>query len=137
MDEKEVIERKLFSDTSRYQDIMDRPYQHSRAHLPMTQEDRAMQFSPFAALTGFNGLIQKRALNYQHKQYLSAAQQAQLQQRLQVGRTFTFDYFDGQSGYYSEVTGTIKKIVPDRGRLWLTSGDSLVVASMRAVRPAK
>lgn len=137
MDEKEVIERKLFSDTSRYQDIMDCPYQHSRAHLPMTNEDRAMQFSPFAALTGFNGLIQKRALNYQHKQYLSAAQETQLRQQLRVGCTLTFNYFDGKSGYYSEITGTIKKIVPNRGRLWLTSGDSLVIANIRAVRSAK
>ncbi|KRN58378.1 hypothetical protein [Limosilactobacillus secaliphilus] len=136
MDEKEVIERKLFSDTSRYNDIIDRPYQHSRAHLPMTNEDRAMQFSPFAALTGFNGLIRERAVNYKHKQYLSAAQQAAIRQQLQVGRTLVFDYFDGQSGYYQEIRGTIKKIVPQRGRLWLTDGDSLVIASIRAVRLA-
>lgn len=134
MDEKEVVERKLFSDTSRYNDIIDRPYQHSRAHLPMTNEDRAMQFSPFAALTGFNGLIHERAVNYQHKQYLSAAQQAAIQQQLQVGKTLIYDVFDGESGYYQEITGTIAKINPRRGRLWLTSGDSLVIANIRAIR---
>lgn len=134
MDEKEVVERKLFSDTSRYNDIIDRPYQHSRAHLPMTNEDRAMQFSPFAALTGFNGLIHERAVNYQHKQYLSAAQQAAIQQQLQVGKTLVYDVFDGESGYYQEITGTIAKINPRRGRLWLTSGDSLVIANIRAIR---
>ena len=95
-----------------------------------------MQFSPFAALTGFNGLIRERAVNYKHKQYLSAAQQAAIRQQLQVGRTLVFDYFDGQSGYYQEIRGTIKKIVPQRGRLWLTNGDSLVIASIRSVRLA-
>lgn len=134
MDEKEVIERKLFSDTSRYNDIIDRPYQHSRAHLPMTNEDRAMQFSPFAALTGFNGLIRDRATNYKHKQYLSAAQQAAICQRLQIGQPLVFDYFDGESGYYQEITGTISRIDPRRGRLWLTNGDSLVIASIRNVK---
>ena len=49
MDEKEIIEQKLFTDTSRYNDIMKRPYQHSKGHLPMPQSDRAGQFSPFAA----------------------------------------------------------------------------------------
>ena len=44
------IEKSLFSDTSKYRDIINTPRHVSQAHTPMTTEDRAAQFSPFAAL---------------------------------------------------------------------------------------
>lgn len=134
MDEKQIIEQKLFQDTSRYADIIDTPYQGPKRHLPMTQEDRAGQFSPFAALTGFNGLIAKKAVIYQKKEYLSAQEESALRAKLTVGSSWIFDYFNDQTGYYEEQTGTIAKIVPERGRLWLTNQRSLVIANIRAVR---
>lgn len=39
MDEKKLIEKQIFNDTSQYQDIMDRPYQPSKRHLAMNQLD--------------------------------------------------------------------------------------------------
>ena len=47
-------EQAQFNDTSRYNDIMDMPRHVSHAHLPMTGRDRAGQFAPFAALTGYH-----------------------------------------------------------------------------------
>ena len=35
-----------------FSDIIDRPHPTSAAHRPMPLQDRAAQFSPFAALTG-------------------------------------------------------------------------------------
>lgn len=134
MDEKEIIERKLFQDTSAYADIMDYSYQGARRHLPMDQEDRAGQFAPFAALTGFNGLIGKKQVLYQNKDYISVAQEAAIRSRLKVGATLIFDYFDGQTGYYEEQSGTIEKVDFTRGRLWLTNQESLVIANIRSIR---
>lgn len=53
------IEKSLFSDTSKYRDIINTPRHVSQAHTPMTNEDRAAQFSPFAALTGYHQLLAK------------------------------------------------------------------------------
>lgn len=40
-----------------YQDIIDLPHPVSRRHPQMPRIDRAAQFSPFAALTGYEDLI--------------------------------------------------------------------------------
>ena len=40
--------------THRYDDIIDLPHPVSKKHPQMPSEDRAAQFSPFAALTGMN-----------------------------------------------------------------------------------
>ena len=37
----------------KYDDIIDLPHHVSKKHPPMSAENRAAQFSPFAALTGF------------------------------------------------------------------------------------
>ncbi len=40
-----------------YEDIIELERPKSRKHLPMPIADRAAQFSPFAALTGFDDCI--------------------------------------------------------------------------------
>ena len=47
------------SDT--YEDIINLPHHVSRIHPHMTLEERAAQFSPFAALTGYEAAIDKTA----------------------------------------------------------------------------
>lgn len=46
-------------DGSGYEDILHLPHHVSKAHPPMPAEDRAAQFSPFAALTGYEGVIRE------------------------------------------------------------------------------
>lgn len=45
-------------DPHRYDDIINLPYKKSTSHMPMSDVARAAQFSPFAALTGFESKIQ-------------------------------------------------------------------------------
>lgn len=40
-----------------YSDIIDMPRHVSTKHLHMSQHDRAAQFAPFAALTGYDDMI--------------------------------------------------------------------------------
>ncbi len=40
-----------------YNDIIDLPRHVSTRHLHMSQSDRAAQFAPFAALTGYDDMI--------------------------------------------------------------------------------
>ena len=45
----------------RYDDIIDLPHPDPKRHPRMAMSDRAAQFAPFAALTGFDGVIGKTA----------------------------------------------------------------------------
>ena len=44
----------------RYDDIIDLPHPVSTTHPRMSLSDRAAQFSPFAALTGYESAIRKK-----------------------------------------------------------------------------
>lgn len=41
----------------RYEKILDMEHHTSKVHTPMTPYNRAAQFSPFAALTGYEDII--------------------------------------------------------------------------------
>jgi len=45
----------------KYDDIIDLPHPTSKRHPRMSMADRAAQFAPFAALTGFGDVIEKTA----------------------------------------------------------------------------
>ena len=44
-----------------YDDIIDLPHHRSKKHPHMAKEERAAQFSPFAALKGFDEKIEQAA----------------------------------------------------------------------------
>lgn len=44
-----------------YKDIINLPHHVSPRHRPMPLSDRAAQFAPFAALTGYNDAIEEAA----------------------------------------------------------------------------
>ena len=48
-----------------YSDIIDLPHPTSRTHPRMAEEMRAAQFAPFAALTGYDEVIEETALRRQ------------------------------------------------------------------------
>ena len=49
----------------RYGKIIDMPHHKSATHKPMTLYNRAAQFSPFAALTGYESVIMDAEKNYE------------------------------------------------------------------------
>ena len=54
-------ERSSGPDWLRYADIIDKQHHVSKKHPPMSMEDRAAQFSPFAALTGYEAAVKETA----------------------------------------------------------------------------
>ena len=50
-----------------YSDMLDLPRPVSKKHTPMSIEKRAAQFMPFAALTGFEGAVQKAGLLFEEE----------------------------------------------------------------------
>ena len=88
-----------------YADILTLPH-HKAANRPqMSMHDRAAQFSPFAALTGFDGVIAETGRRTDQKAELSESQMILLNQKL----TLIDDAI--QSGYAPLVTAVY--FVPD------------------------
>ncbi|WP_251574291.1 hypothetical protein [Limosilactobacillus agrestimuris] len=138
IDEKKIIEQKLFSDTSRYNDIINRPYQPSKGHLPMPRSDRAGQFAPFAALTGFGNLIQKKAEIYTHKKYLSASAERRIIKKLQMlagtKSTVTINYFNDEVGLYEEFRDQVSTVKVERGKVFFNQRPAIAIANIKEVR---
>lgn len=88
-----------------YADILTLPH-HKAANRPhMSMHDRAAQFSPFAALTGFDGVIAETGRMTDRKTELSESQMSLLDQKL----TLIDDTI--QDGYHPMVT--VVYFVPD------------------------
>lgn len=88
-----------------YTDILTLPH-HKAANRPhMSMHDRAAQFSPFAALTGFDGVIAETGRMTDQKAELSESQMILLDQKL----TLIDDTI--QDGYHPMVT--VVYFVPD------------------------
>ena len=107
--------------SEKYGDIIRAARPVSERHLPMSRYDRAAQFSPFAALTGYDGVIQETArltdsaveLDESRKAELDAklrSIQADIRQMPQVTVTYFQEDHRKFGGAYVTVTGKVKKI---------------------------
>lgn len=140
MDEKKLIEKQIFNDTSQYQDIMDRPYQPSKRHLAMNQLDRAAQFAPFGALEGFKDLIQNKTSDFARKKYSSAEDEQLINRQLRYlqihPKLVDVTYFNDASGYYDHLTGRLQKIETKKGRVSFDD-TSIVILNIRSIKLTK
>ena len=117
----------------RYDDIIDLPHHVSEKHPQMPVIDRAAQFSPFAALTGYDAAIvetarltdRKRELTEEQKQIISKALD-ELRQRIKSDPLVTVTFFQPderkEGGAYRTVKGCAKKVDAYLGMLLLTDG---------------
>lgn len=65
-----------------YGDIIDHPHWESPTHPPMSLYDRAAQFAPFAALTGYEDMIGEEARLVDNKIELSDEELTELNRKL-------------------------------------------------------
>lgn len=66
----------------RYDDIIDLPHPVSKTHPQMSRHDRAAQFSPFAAFTGYEEAIEEAARLTDRRRFLDEEREARLEQTL-------------------------------------------------------
>ena len=106
-----------------YADILTLPH-HKAANRPhMSMHDRAAQFSPFAALTGFDGVIAETGRRTDRKIELSESQMTLLDQKLTLiddairdgdHPLVTVVYFvpdaKKEGGSYQEYTGKVRQV---------------------------
>ena len=70
--------------SGKYDDIIDLPHPTSKKHPRMSRQNRAAQFSPFAALTGYDAAIQETERNTEKKRILSEDAIAEINENLQL-----------------------------------------------------
>lgn len=112
--------------TTPYDDIMNQPHHVSRNHPQMPMLDRAAQFAPFAALTGYESAVGEVARLTAEKRELDAPEAEELNRRFAVliarlpdRPEATIEYFipdDRKAGgAYVTVTGRVRHIsVPEK-----------------------
>lgn len=104
-----------------YDDILLLPHHVSQNHPPMSMRDRAAQFSPFAALTGYEDAIAETGRLTEQKRELSEHEQVELNRRLNIlasklkeNPEIRIEYFipDEQKfgGAYANISGKVAKL---------------------------
>lgn len=119
-----------------YDDIINLPHHVSETHPRMSAIDRAAQFSPFAALTGYSAAIKETArltdrrieLDEHAKSVLDMKQRI-LSEVIDELPEITVTYFrpdrHKSGGEYLTVTGELKKINEYERALILTDGERI------------
>lgn len=119
-----------------YQDILHLPHHVSQTRPQMSMEDRAAQFSPFAALTGYDAAIKETArltderieLDEYEKQALNEQLQI-LAERLPSSPVVSITYFQPDvrkaGGAYVTHEGTVKRIASYERMIIMTDGLSI------------
>ena len=67
-----------------YADIINLPHHVSTVHPQMSMAQRAAQFSPFAALVGYEDVVEETARQTDSKRELDETEKAELDRRLSV-----------------------------------------------------
>lgn len=67
---------------NKYQDIINLPHKEPKNHPRMPIENRAAQFAPFAALTGFNEMIKEITRSVDKKRVLTEEEKEDINQKL-------------------------------------------------------
>ncbi len=104
------------SDTFPYEDIIGLERPVSKTYPQASMEDRAARFSPFAAITGYEAMVQEAARFTQPRVELDENRKAVLDERMRqsVGQTVTVTYFvpdpKKEGGTYQQVTGQVIRL---------------------------
>lgn len=124
-----------------YDDIIDLPHHVSETHPPMSRADRAAQFSPFAALTGYDVAVRETARVTERRIELDEGVKAELNARLncilehlpehpQVSITYFVPDEKKSGGAYRTVTGAVRKLDSFAKTLTLVDGTVVPMEEM-------
>lgn len=119
-----------------YNDIINQPHHVSSRHPQMSISDRAAQFSPFAALTGYGDVIRETARLTDRKPELSDEEKSLLDHKLHMAcdcpgerPEITITYFvpdeKKSGGAYHTATGRIKKIDEYKHKIAMNDGTQI------------
>ncbi len=122
----------------KYDDILNLPHHVSTTRHHMTMQERAAQFQPFRALTGYEAALGETARLTEDRIELTEDEKSLLDTKLQNLAdhinsrplvTITFFQPDSKKagGVYITTTGQLKKIDDFEGALILLGGERIVI----------
>lgn len=116
----------------RYDDIIQLPHHVSTKHLQMSMIDRAAQFSPFAALAGYEAAVEETARLTDHKLELSEDQISTISETLAALRAndavkavYFVEDARKAGGAYLTAAGAVRKVDRNAGLLQLEDGTAV------------
>ena len=120
----------------KYDDIIDLPRPVSKKHKPMAMTDRAAQFSPFAALTGYDDAVSETARLTDSRLELDEDRLSELNAKLNILRDnlserpeVTVKYFvpdeKKSGGAYFTFSGRVRRIDEYDKRIIFTDGTEI------------
>ncbi|MGM9968921.1 MAG: hypothetical protein ACI35S_00825 [Anaeroplasma sp.] len=123
---------------SNYDDIINLPHHISKNHPRMSQIDRAAQFAPFAALTGYAESINEAGRYVDKKKELSDEQIEDINNKLKYlldnieeKKEATIIHFvkdlSKDGGFYQSIKGIIKKIDSINRLIFLTNKTKIYI----------
>ena len=126
------------NDPHRYDDMLNHPAHVSVTHPHMSLYDRAAQFAPFKALTGYEDDVEEAARLTDRRMELDADRIERLDARLQLleerlaeAPTVSITYFQPDArkdgGSYETVSGVVKRIDPIQRTVLFKSGQSIAI----------
>lgn len=129
-----------------YGDILKHPHHVSQSRKPMSMEDRAAQFSPFAALAGHDAVIRETARLTEERIELAPEEEARLDTllrrlaKIQLSQPevqVTYFVPDGRKsgGAYITVKAKLWKVDPRRQLLVLEGGETVAFSQIYEIIP--
>lgn len=127
-----------------YEDIIRLSRPVSLRHARMSMVDRGAQFSPFAALVGYEKVLEESARLTETETFLDESSKELLNRKLrfladhpgQTGQVRFLCYRPDErkaGGSYVWLTGSLKKIDPYRRRVVLEDGKEFAIEDIRAI----
>ena len=131
-------------ETHKYDDIINLPHHISEHRAGMPMMDRAAQFSPFAALTGYEDVIEETGRLTDASTELTEGSKSQLNDQFRilaehsaVTPTVTVTYFQPDcyksGGSYVTITERIKRVDEYEQALRLTDGREIPMEAIRSI----
>ena len=130
--------------TNKYDDIIDLPHHVSPYRPKMSLSDRAAQFSPFAALTGYEAAVEETARLTETKTEISEDMKTLLNEKIQI----IIDNLDRypeviithfvpdkkkSGGAYVDVAGIVKAVDTYERRILMADKTSIPIDQIREI----
>ena len=128
-----------------YEDIINLPPHISKKHPQPTMMERASRFSPFAAVTGYEDMVQEEARYTIEKAELDESAKERISEKLGIIAQYlgekpqvTITYFKPDhskaGGEYVEVTGIVKHIDEYRRVVIMENGDIIYIEDIYDIK---
>ena len=140
----------MSKNSGRYSDIIDLPHHQSIYRPHMTVYNRAAQFAPFAALVGYDEMVQdtadillldKRIILSEDAKYLLDAQLQGIRERINQNPEIKIVYFDEKvnklDGGYVLYSGKVKRIEEYPAMLVFLDGKKVLIEDIIQIENEK